>query len=143
MVKIRETENYDRLVEMFVRHELEFSEEDEVPTDLVKCWEAVDGDSLVGGAVLAIRENEYILDGISVEDEYRSTGLGKQLLETVIGEVKARDGDKLFLVARAPGFFSKSGFAILKREEAPNFFECFTCPQYMKTCFPEVMMLHI
>lgn len=143
MLEIKETKDYDRLVEMFIRHDLEFSEEDEVPTDLIKCWAALDGEKLAGGAVLAIREGEYILDGISVEPEYRNEHLGRQLLDTVVNEIKARGGDQIYLVARAPEFFRKRGFVTKEREESPNFFECFTCPQYQKTCFPEVMLLKI
>ena len=45
----------------------------------------------------------------------------------------------MYLVARAPGFFAKHGFKEVAREDAPNFFECFTCPQYGKTCHPQVM----
>lgn len=143
MVNIVETSDYDALVAMFIRHELEFSEEDEVPTDLVKCWAANDGNELVGGAVLAIREGEYILDGISVEEEYRKEGLGNKLLKTVLDEVRMCGGRKLFLVARAPEFFRKNGFRALERDRAPNFFECFTCPQYQANCHPEVMVYEL
>ena len=47
----------------------------------------------------------------------------------------------MYLVARAPEFFRKNGFVTIPREEAPNFFECLTCPQYGKTCHPEVMKI--
>ncbi len=42
-----------------------------------------------------------------------------------------------------PEFFRKYGFETVAREEAPNFFECLTCPQYGKTCHPEVMKLDL
>jgi N-acetylglutamate synthase-like GNAT family acetyltransferase len=158
-VTISETNDYDALVEMFIRNGLEFSAEDEVPTDLVKCWEAVelhvDADAergvsqkgsgkagrLIGGCVLALREGAFIIDGIAVEPEYRAEKLGKKLLELAVGEARARGGHTLFLVARAPEFFRKQGFVTVPREGAPNFFECFTCPQYNISCFPEVMRL--
>jgi GNAT superfamily N-acetyltransferase len=158
-VTISETDDYDALVEMFIRNGLEFSAEDEVPTDLVKCWEAVelhvDADAghgasqkgsgkagrLIGGCVLALREGAFIIDGIAVEPEYRAERLGKKLLELAVGEAKALGGNTLFLVARAPEFFRKQGFVTVPREGAPNFFECFTCPQYNNSCFPEVMRL--
>ena len=43
--KIRETEDYEKLVPFFIENELEFTEEDaeEVPTDVIKCWEITEG----------------------------------------------------------------------------------------------------
>jgi GNAT superfamily N-acetyltransferase len=96
---------------------------------------------LVGGAVLATRGGAYICDGIAVDPEHRQDGLGKKLLDLLIAEARAKSASELFLVARAPGFFAKAGFVPVPREAAPEFFECFTCPQYGETCHPEVMRL--
>lgn len=142
-IKISLTDDYESLVQLFIKNELEFSLNDEVPTDLVKCWKAEEEGRLIGGCVLALRQGEYIIDGIAVEPEYREAKLGKQLLDLAKCEVKKRKGSSLYLVARAPNFFRKQGFDIIGREEAPNFFECFTCNQYKKNCFPEVMKLSI
>ena len=142
-IKIIVTQDYDSLVPFFISHGLEFDAEEEVPTDILKSWRAEDETGrLVGGAVLAKREGEYICDGIATATELRSAGLGRRLLDTLITEIKERGGHTLFLVARAPGFFAKNGFEVVKREDAPNFFECFSCSQYQKTCFPEVMLLN-
>ena len=141
---IRETEDYEKLVPFFIENELEFTEEDaeEVPTDLVKCWEIVDTDGrLVGGFVLALREGEYICDGIAIEEQLRGTGLGSELLDLGIEETARRGGGRMYLVARAPEFFRRNGFVTVPREEAPNFFECLTCPQYGVSCHPEVMRI--
>jgi GNAT superfamily N-acetyltransferase len=156
---IKPTDDYERLVPFFIANGLEFSEEDEVPTDTIACYIAEYSDAtrgaeapdilpaapttgaerIAGAAVLALREGEYICDGIATDESARGTGLGKALLETLIDEVRARGGTTLFLVARAPAFFAKHGFIQIPREAAPNFFECFTCPQYKTTCYPEVM----
>ena len=56
--QINETEEYEKLVSFFIENELEFTEEDaeEVPTDLVKCWQITDeDDNLLGAFVLAKR----------------------------------------------------------------------------------------
>lgn len=153
-ISITVTQDYDRLVELFVKNDLEFSVNDDVPTDLVTLWKAqkiVPDPSqcnsyiglLIGGCVLALRQGEYIIDGIAVEPEFRAAQLGKKLLDLAIAEVKERGGKQLFLVARAPEFFRKQGFTTIERKDAPNFFECLTCPQYGKDCFPEVMKLEI
>ena len=146
--KISETEDYERLVPFFIENELEFSEEEPVPTDLVKCWQIVkkDGDGsdeLIGGFVLAKREGEFIVDGIAIAPEYRKYKLGKTLLNKGIEETLKLGGGRIFLVARAPEFFRKQGFVTVPREEAPDFFECLTCPQYGVNCHPEVMRLDL
>jgi N-acetylglutamate synthase-like GNAT family acetyltransferase len=143
-LRVSVTEDYEGLVPFFIENGLEFSEEDEVPTDIVKCWKAEDADGgLAGGCVLARREGEFICDGIAVAPPFRTGGLGKRLLDALIAEVRDRGGERLYLVARAPGFFARIGFIPVERAAAPNFFECFTCPQYGKTCFPEVMKLEL
>ena len=160
---IRETEDYPKLVPFFMENELEFTEEDkeEVPTDTVKCWEIVTGpqqvavsqsaedgqtaedEQLIGGFVLAKREGEFICDGIAIDPAWRQAKLGKALLELGLEEVRKQGGNSMYLVARAPEFFRKNGFVTIPREEAPNFFECLTCPQYGKTCHPEVMRIDL
>lgn len=142
-LKLEITREYDLLTRFFEKNGLEISEEEPVPTDTLKCWKITDGDTLAAAAALALREERYILDGIAVEEPYRKLQLGKQLLDIVIEEVKARGGDALYLVARAPGFFRRSGFEAVEAAAAPQFFECFTCPQYNVTCHPEIMKLRI
>ena len=158
---IAETKDYERLVPFFIENDLEFPEEEdlEVPTDLVKLWKVTeepepsedseeykDGSGrshLIGGFVLAKRQGEFIVDGIAVDPAYRKLDIGRKLLEGGIAEARSRGGRRIFLVARAPGFFRKAGFVTVPREEAPNFFECLTCPQYGVDCFPEVMRLEL
>ena len=97
----------------------------------------------MGGFVLALREGEYICDGIAIDNSLRGTGLGSELLKLGLEETVKRGGDKMFLVARAPEFFRRNGFVTVPRQEAPNFFECLTCPQYGISCHPEVMRFDI
>ena len=146
--KIRETDKFDDLVRLFMKEGVEYNEEDLIgdgplPKEVVKCWSITldEGDRLVGGAVLATREGEYIVDGIAMDSEFQRIKLGKELMMRVIEEVLKRNGKALYLVARAPGFFRKIGFDTINREDAPEFFECATCPQRGVTCHPEVMEL--
>lgn len=147
VVRIKTTEDYDGLTDLFIRNQLEFSQEEPVETDILHCWALTAGqgenEALIGGIALAKREGEYIIDGIAVEPLYRKLKLGKILLEKAVHEVKSLGGRKIFLVARAPEFFRKQGFITIPEEDAPNFFECGSCPQYGKSCFPEVMVLNI
>ena len=143
---INETDEYEKLVSFFIENELEFTEEDaeEVPTDLVKCWQITDeDDNLLGAFVLAKREGEFICDGIAIDEELRGTGLGTKLLRLGLEETIKLGGTRMYLVARAPEFFRKNGFVTVQRQEAPNFFECLTCPQYGVSCHPEVMRIEL
>lgn len=141
---IKSTDEYERLVKFFVENELEFDGDEEVDTDIIKCWKITHTDDvLVGGCVLAQRQGKYIIDGIAVTKLFRKFGLGKIMVDKVVKEIKARGGHELYLVARAPGFFRTLGFEGVNAENAPIFFECGKCPQYQKTCHPEIMKLEI
>ena len=140
MIDFIETDDLEALIPFFIENGLEFSEHDEVDHDeIIKCWRAESSGLLVGGCVLARREGFLICDGIATDPHIRGKHVGKALLELLIKETKALGGHEIFLVARAPGFFAKYGFEIVERTEAPNFFECFSCPQYGVNCHPEVM----
>lgn len=142
---LRQTDEYEKLVQFFVENELEFDGDEEVDTDIVKCFEVVHGaeEHLAGAVVLAKREGRYIIDGIAVDAPYRKLKVGNILLKKVIDTVKELGGSSIYLVARAPGFFRANGFTAIDPEKAPNFFECKYCPQYQKNCHPEVMKLEI
>ncbi len=141
---IKSTDEYERLVKFFVENELEFDGDEEVDTDIIHCWKMTHTDDvLVGGCVLAKRQEKFIIDGIAVTKLFRKFGLGKIMLKKAINEVKKLGGNELYLVARAPEFFRTMGFETVDAENAPLFFECAQCPQYQKTCFPEIMRLVI
>ncbi len=156
---LRTTDEYERLVKFFVENQLEFDGDEEVDTDIVKCWKisqsgsddlknikedhAEGKDHLVAGCVLALREERYIIDGIAVEKPMRKFGLGKMLVDKASEEVLKRGGDAIYLVARAPEFFRKLGFETINPDQAPNFFECKQCPQYGVDCHPEIMKINL
>lgn len=138
-------DEYQRLMTFFAENHLEVDAEEVVPTDVIRTWKITpsDSDKLIGAVALAQRQGEYIIDGIAVDENYRKTNIGKALLDEAISVVKERGGKRIYLVARAPGFFRKSGFATIPRDAAPNFFECLTCPQYGVDCHPEVMLMEV
>lgn len=143
-VTYHETGDQKKLDRFFMMNELEYSDEHPVATDRLKCWEALDvkGD-LAGAVALALRQGEYIIDGIAVDEKFRGSDIGRTLLRLALGEVRSRGGGEVFLVARAPGFFRKEGFETISKDEAPNFFECLTCPQFGATCHPEIMKTEV
>lgn len=137
--EIISVDDHESLNRFYEKNDLEISEEDPVGTDAVKSWVLVEDEKLAGAATLALREGEYIIDGIALDESYRGGGRGTALLNTVIDEVRKRGGSRIYLVARAPEFFGASGFKEVERADAPEFFECFDGSQYGVKCFPKVM----
>jgi len=146
MIKITETNDYKELKKLFIENGLEVGAEPD-PDDLVKCWRMTDESEsppkLAGGIVLAKREGEFIIDGIAVDAAFRGQDAGTALLALATEEARMLGGERIFLVARAPEFFKKRWFKSVPKESAPEFFECRTCSQFEKTCYPEVMKLEV
>ena len=141
-MKMSQTDEYDRLVDFFIENGLEFDGDEEVDTDIVRCYKVTTGaDILIGAVVLAKREGRFIIDGIAVDPKYRKHKIGKIMLNKAVEVVKEMNGSEIYLVARAPEFFRKNGFINVEPEGAPNFFECRQCPQYGIDCHPEIMKL--
>lgn len=139
---ISTTDDYEGLVEMFTRHGLEFSFNEPLETRVVQCWKAEGaGGKLISGCVLALRGGAYIIDGIATEPEYRKEKIAGTLLELALKEARDRGADRVYLVARAPGFFRKHGFYDIPAGDVPELFDCHSCPQFGTTCQPEVMRL--
>lgn len=136
--------DYDKLVDFFVENQLEFDGDEEVDTSIVKTYKIDDEQGeILAGAVLAKREDRFIVDGIAVDEKFRKEGIGEYILNKLLSDAKDLGGDSVYLVARAPGFFKTQGFAAIDPANAPNFFECKTCPQYGITCHPEVMKIDL
>jgi amino-acid N-acetyltransferase len=145
VLSVTKDSEYRQLMDFFEDNHLEVDSEEVVPTDVVRCWKVTpEGEDTLAGAIcLALRQGEYIIDGIAVNQAYRKNNIGKVLLDAALDEVRRRNGKRIYLVARAPGFFRKSGFATIPKDSAPNFFECLTCPQYGVDCHPEVMLMEV
>lgn len=134
------TEDMDRLNKFFEENKLEISEAEPVETNVIKAWKIEnEAGTIVGGVCLAFRENEYIIDGIAIDESLRGMRIGEELLDIATDEVRKRGGNKIFLVAKAPGFFKTQGYITIEDKEAPLFYECAECPQYKVDCFPEIM----
>ncbi|MGI6764290.1 MAG: GNAT family N-acetyltransferase [Anaerovoracaceae bacterium] len=139
-----ETDDYDSLVEFYIENGLELTFDDPLPVEIIKAWKCTDEDyNLIGGCTLAIRDGVYVVDCIAVDKKHRKQQLGSTLLQLAIKEAEKLGCKKLFLVAKIPEFFETHGFKIINREGAPEISECFRCPNFGKSCFPEVMQKNL
>lgn len=145
MIKLtlEETKDYQKLVDFFIKNDLEFDEDEGENTNYIKAYQVIHGGDLVGAIALSLTEGQYVISGIAVDPIYRKMKLGKMMLEKIITKVLDMGGDHIILVARAPGFFKKFGFVNVPKEEEPDFFSCVGCPQNGVSCFPEVLKLQL
>ena len=58
-------------------------------------WVAAEGDRVVGVALALAREGVWILSLFAVDEEYRSAGVGRRLLERALGYAAGRKGAML------------------------------------------------
>jgi amino-acid N-acetyltransferase len=144
LITIQESNRYTEIIQFFIENELEFTEDQkQIPDTVVKYWEALDGEKLVGGCVLGMREGAYVLEGIATDAGYRKKRMGERLLGKALTHLKTSGASKLYLCARAPGFFKTQGFLTIDRADAPKFDGCENCDQFGVKCYPEVMVKNL
>lgn len=141
---MKETDEYDRLIEFMSRFGLEFEGEDKVGNQVLKCWKVIqEPDHLTGGIILSMRHGEYILNGIAVDTPMRKSGIGRIMVDKLVTDVRKREGKRIYLVAKVPEFFEKVGFVPVEGHEVDHLFTCGTCKQRGDTCFPKIMMMEL
>jgi N-acetylglutamate synthase-like GNAT family acetyltransferase len=138
-MKIIEHQNYDRLMDVFVRNGLEAPSPDDPATDM-KPWALVEGGHIVGGSSVSRRNGALVLDYFAIDGPYRNHGWSRPMLEKVMAYAIHQGDRKIYTVTKIPDYFKKAGFRKIDRKDAPDFSQCFSCPQYQKDCFPEVMV---
>jgi len=140
--KLIYSDNYRKLLPLFVEGGLEVHLNDEMPENLITCIELVDAqsDELIGGAAVVRTDGRFVLKCLAVDDAHQGKRLGSDLVREVISEVERNGGTELWLSAKTPGFYRKLGFATVPMEEAPPVSKCLTCPRYQVDCNSEIMV---
>ena len=141
---LKETDEYDRLVEFMKPFGLEFDNDEAMGTEKVKNWKVVqEPDYLVGGIMLGKRKGYFYINGIAVDPPMRHTGIATIMMKKAINEVKKQGGSEIWLVAKVPEFFRTLGFEDVEPERAPEIFGCLNCQQFGESCHPVIMKLDI
>ncbi len=141
-MKIIEHQDYDRLMEVFVRNGLEAPSPDDPATE-IKHWALVEGEHIVGGSSVSRRNGALVLDYFAIDGPYRNHGWSRHLLEKVLTYANQQGARNIYTVTKIPNYFQKAGFRKIDRKDAPDFSQCFSCPQYQEACFPEVMVKYV
>lgn len=145
-IRFEETDDIELLERTFLEHELEM-DEDEFTGDrtrLIQGYAAYDDDAggkFVGAVALAERLGRTVINGIAVDKEYRRRGIAADLLDLAVKKAEELGEERIWIVAKAPLFFMSQGFKETEMEKVPeNLFDCPHCPQYLRECFPKLMI---
>ena len=136
--------NHDELIDFYISRGIEFNETRKYFRTPLFSYVAKITDLIVGAITICKEGNNFILDELAVLSEYENQGIGTSLFETSVKYIEEQYGNsKIYLVAKIPLFWKNKGFKCISKDEAPEFSECFTCPEFQKNCFPEIMVLDL
>lgn len=78
-------------------------------------------EALVGSGGLEFYGNKALLRSLAVSQTMRSQSLGRQIVEDLLQQVKAKNKKEIYLLTTtAYFFFLKFGFAEIQREDVPD-----------------------
>ncbi len=106
-------------------------------------WEARTATgTLVGGITLERSGGLDIADWMAVDPAYRGRGIASRLLAALEQEARLRGVRRLWITARAPGFFAANGYRAVDSGPEADWLlgECPSCPQYGHGCSPQPMV---
>lgn len=140
-ITIKEFSNHDELVDFYISRGIEFNEDKKYFHPPVFSYIAEIDNNFVGAITICKENNDFILDEVAVIKEKENQGICTALVNTAISRIEQEyRGSKFYLVAKNPEVFKSIGFNVIQRDEAPSFSECFSCPDFQKKCFPEIMV---
>ena len=91
-----------------------------------------DGGRIIGcGALHLYGQHLAEVRSIAVLPELQGTGGGRKLIRALLAEANRQQVSCVCLFTRVPGFFSRLGFVVAKREDLPDkiYKDCLNCPK--------------
>ena len=138
---IKEYYEHNKLVDFYISRGIEFNDNKQYPHPPIFSYIAEIDNQFVGAITICKENADFILDEVAVIKEKERQGIYTALVNASIDKIEKEYGNcKFYLVAKNPDVFKSMGFDIIQREEAPDFSECFSCPDFKKKCFPEIMV---
>lgn len=74
-----------------------------------------------------------------MDPEFRGQNHAKALMKLAEQAILDAGGRDAWLVGKVPGFYTKLGWKIRGREEAPDISKCLTCQDFQVSCHPRIM----
>jgi len=141
---IEEYFDHDKLIDFYMSRGLEFGENKQYYCKSLFTYVAIENNNIIGAITIGIEKEYYVLDSIVVNSNYEGKGIGTKLYNIAIDRIKQEAPNaKIYLIAKKADFFLNKGFKIIQRKEAPEFSDCFNCPDFQKICNPEIMLLEL
>ena len=108
---------------------------------IIAAWGARDGERLVGTVALERYAGMDTVNWLAVDEGHRRRGLAAALYAALEREAGARGVRRLWVTARAPGFFLAQGFgpAPSGDEKDALLSGCRDCGQYGRECEPKAL----
>ncbi len=108
---------------------------------ILAAWGAFSGARLVGAICLERQGGLDTVNWMAVEEEFRRRGIAAALYAELEREALARGVRRLWVTARAPGFFLAQGFEPVPAgpEHDALLGGCPECGQYGRECRPEAL----
>ena len=80
---------------------------------------------------------------LAVAEDAKTHGIGRRLIEALVGEASGYSLDAVFAFTYVPGFFGKMGFQEVERGELPlkAWKDCLRCPKFQ--CCDETAVLRV
>jgi amino-acid N-acetyltransferase len=71
------------------------------------------------------------IKSLAIDEAYKGKGIGRELVAAAVEQAARLGVPKVFALTLEPGFFEKSGFSIVEKEELPMkvWSDCARCPK--------------
>lgn len=139
-LRIERTGDMDAIRRLGVACGLEDS--DRGDEDVYAAWGAFAGDVLAGSIVLERLQDLDTVNWMAVDEAHRGRGLASRLYAALEREARSRGMARLWVTARAPGFFVAQGYGPVEpgAEWETLLGECPQCEQYGRGCSPQALV---
>jgi amino-acid N-acetyltransferase len=99
---------------------------------------------LACGALHVVWEDIGEIRSLAVADEWQGQGLGRRLVESLLGEARELGLPKVFALTYKQGFFQHMGFHLVPHESLPHkiWADCLNCPKF-PNCDEIAMMIEL
>lgn len=108
---------------------------------VILAWGAFADGRLVGCIALERHDDYVTVNQLAVREGWRRHGLAGRLLRVLEAEARARSVPRLWVQARAPGFFAHNGYESAPKADTDWLLaECRRCVQYGAGCEPRALV---
>lgn len=137
-----EINNHDNLTTFYFGYEFEIEPNWVEINNPVHSVAIMENNEIIGAYTLSFRLNHYILDYIAVKVCKFKKGYGTRLVENLLQYAKENNIKDIYLVAKEPEFFYKTGAKYIV-DDIGYLDECKKCEYYPAYCNPKMMKYEV